>query len=87
SEDLVTKYFRGTSTQVGGIGVFEVAEEALRLHRAAFGGDPLLASMLDLGGEYAWRAHGEEHMWTPDAIAKLQHATRSGRVETYWEYA
>ncbi|GBF08162.1 glutamate synthase, large subunit protein, gltB [Deinococcus aerius] len=87
SEELVEKYFRGTSTQVGGIGVFEVAEEALRLHRAAFSDDPLLASMLDLGGEYAWRARGEEHMWTPDAIAKLQHATRSGRVETYREYA
>ncbi|MCP2014595.1 glutamate synthase (NADPH/NADH) large chain/glutamate synthase (ferredoxin) [Deinococcus sp. HSC-46F16] len=86
-EELVEKYFRGTSTQVGGIGVFEVAEEALRLHRAAFSEDPLLASMLDLGGEYAWRARGEEHMWTPDAIAKLQHATRSGRVETYREYA
>lgn len=86
-EELVEKYFRGTSTGVGGIGVFEVAEEALRLHRAAFSDDPLLASMLDLGGEYAWRARGEEHMWTPDAVAKLQHATRSGRVETYREYA
>lgn len=87
SEELVTKYFRGTPTQVGGIGVFEVAEEALRLHRAAFSEDPLLASMLDPGGEYAWRAQGEAHMWTPDAVAKLQHATRSGRPETYREYA
>ncbi|MEF2277495.1 glutamate synthase-related protein [Deinococcus sp. YIM 134068] len=87
SEDLVTKYFRGTSTQVGGIGVFEVAEEALRVHRAAFSEDPLLANRLDVGGEYAWRARGEEHMWTPDAIAKLQHATRSGKFETYREYA
>ncbi len=63
--------------QVEGIGVFEVAEEAMRLHRQAFGDDPVLASMLDAGGEYAWRVRGEEHMWTPDAIAKLQHATRS----------
>lgn len=86
-EDLVQKYFRGTATQVGGIGVFEVAEEALRVHRSAFGEDPFLANMLDVGGEYAWRAKGEEHMWTPDAIAKLQHATRSGRFETYREYA
>ena len=87
SQELVDKYFRGTSTQVGGIGIFEVAEEALRLHRAAFGNDPQLARNLDVGGEYAWRAQGEEHMWTPDAIAKLQHATRSGRFETYREYA
>ena len=84
---LVEKYFRGTASQVGGIGVFEVAEEALRMHRAAFGDDPLLASMLDAGGEYAWRVRGEEHMWTPDAIAKLQHAARAGKFETYKEYA
>ncbi|MCV2350022.1 glutamate synthase-related protein [Paucibacter sp. Y2R2-4] len=85
--DFVEKYFRGTPTQVGGIGVFEVAEEAIRLHRAAFGDDPVLDSMLDAGGEYAWRARGEEHMWTPDAIAKLQHSARSGKYDTYKEYA
>jgi glutamate synthase (NADPH/NADH) large chain len=73
--------------QVGGIGVFEVAEEALRMHRAAFGDDPVLARMLDAGGEYAWRVRGEEHMWTPDAIAKLQHSTRAGKFDTYKEYA
>lgn len=85
--DFVEKYFRGTPTQVGGIGVFEVAEEAIRLHSAAFGDDPLLESMLETGGEYAWRVRGEEHMWTPDAIAKLQHSARSGKFETYKEYA
>ncbi|MCV2365466.1 glutamate synthase subunit alpha [Paucibacter sp. DJ1R-11] len=85
--DFVEKYFRGTPTQVGGIGVFEVAEEAIRLHRAAFGDDPVLHSMLDAGGEYAWRARGEEHMWTPDAIAKLQHSARSGKFDSYKEYA
>ncbi|RZT95122.1 glutamate synthase-related protein [Rivibacter subsaxonicus] len=84
---LVEKFFRGTASQVGGIGIFEVAEEALRMHRAAFGDDPVLASMLDAGGEYAWRVRGEEHMWTPDAIAKLQHATRANKFETYKEYA
>ena len=84
---LVDKYFRGTASQVGGIGVFAVAEEAIRMHRLAFGDDPVLAGMLDAGGEYAWRVRGEEHMWTPDAIAKLQHSTRAGRFETYKEYA
>ncbi|MDH5340297.1 MAG: glutamate synthase subunit alpha, partial [Rubrivivax sp.] len=64
---FVDKYFRGTASQVGGIGVFEVAEEANRLHAAAFSDDPLLARALDAGGEYAWRVRGEEHMWTPDA--------------------
>ena len=87
SKAFVDKYFRGTASQVEGIGVFEVAEEALRMHRAAFGNDPVLAQMLDAGGEYAWRTRGEEHMWTPDAIAKLQHSVRANRFETYREYA
>ncbi|MBP7518989.1 MAG: glutamate synthase subunit alpha [Leptothrix sp. (in: Bacteria)] len=86
-KDFVAKYFRGTPTQVEGIGVFEVAEEAIRNHRAAFSSDPVLADMLDAGGEYAWRTRGEEHMWTPDAIAKLQHSTRSNKFDTYKEYA
>ena len=84
---LVMKYFRGTASQIGGIDIFDVAEEAIRMHRAAFGDDPVLASMLDAGGEYAWRARGEEHMWTPDAIAKLQHSTRANKFDTYKEYA
>ncbi|SDP59367.1 glutamate synthase (NADPH/NADH) large chain [Rhodoferax sp. OV413] len=87
NQDTVSKYFTGTSSRVEGIGVFEIAEEALRMHKAAFGDDPVLASMLDAGGEYAWRARGEEHMWTPDAIAKLQHSARSNNWNTYKEYA
>ncbi len=84
---LLDKYFTGTTSQVEGIGVFEVMEESIRLHKAAFGTDPVLHDMLDAGGEYAFRIRGEEHMWTPDAIAKLQHATRSGKADTYKEYA
>ncbi|WP_010103453.1 glutamate synthase-related protein [Verminephrobacter aporrectodeae] len=83
----VRKYFNGTASRVEGMGVFEIAEEAIRMHQAAFGADPLLASMLDAGGEYAWRMRGEEHMWTPDAIAKLQHSTRANHWNTYKEYA
>ncbi|GAB1461510.1 glutamate synthase-related protein [Thauera sp.] len=84
---LLDKYFTGTTSQVEGIGVFEVMEESIRLHKAAFGTDPVLHDMLDAGGEYAFRIRGEEHMWTPDAIAKLQHSTRSGKYDTYKEYA
>jgi len=87
NSETVDKYFTGTASRVEGIGIFEIAEEAIRTHRAAFGDDPVLANMLDAGGEYAWRARGEEHMWTPDAIAKLQHSTRSGNFSTYKEYA
>ncbi|HYD94255.1 MAG TPA: glutamate synthase-related protein [Noviherbaspirillum sp.] len=84
---LVDKYFKGTASNVEGIGVFEIAEEALRLHKLAFSNDPLLANALDAGGEYAFRVRGEDHMWTPDAIAKLQHSTRSNNFNTYKEYA
>ncbi|WP_420474819.1 glutamate synthase-related protein [Noviherbaspirillum sp. ST9] len=84
---LVDKYFKGTASNVEGIGVFEIAEEALRLHKLAFSNDPVLANALDAGGEYAFRVRGEDHMWTPDAIAKLQHSTRSNNFNTYKEYA
>ncbi len=87
SSVLVEKYFTGTTSSVEGIGVFEVAEEAILLHKAAFGADPVLASALEAGGEYAFRVRGEEHMWTPDAIAKLQHSTRANSYVTYQEYA
>jgi glutamate synthase (NADPH/NADH) large chain len=87
SSATVAKYFTGTPSRVEGIGVFEIAQEAIRMHKAAFGNDPVLASMLDTGGEYAWRARGEEHMWTPDVIAKLQHSTRANNWSTYKEYA
>jgi glutamate synthase domain-containing protein 2/glutamate synthase domain-containing protein 1/glutamate synthase domain-containing protein 3 len=87
SSAFVEKYFTGTSSNVEGIGIFEIAEEAMRLHRKAFSDDPVLRTQLDAGGEYAYRVRGEEHMWTPDAIAKLQHSTRKNSFETYREYA
>jgi glutamate synthase (NADPH/NADH) large chain len=87
NKSLVDKYFKGTASNVEGIGVFEVAEEALRLHNLAFGDDPVLANHLDAGGEYAFRVRGEDHLWTPDAIAKLQHSTRSNNFSSYKEYA
>jgi len=87
ASDVVQKYFRGTSSNVGGVGLFEVMEEAIRTHRAAFSDNPVLAHMLDAGGDYQWRVRGEEHMWTPDAIAKLQHSTRANSYQTYKEYA
>ncbi len=87
SSEFVSRYFAGTPTRIEGVGLKEVALEALNTHAAAFGSDPVLANMLDIGGEYAFRVRGEEHMWTPDAIAKLQHSTRANKFETYQEYA
>jgi len=87
TKTFVDKYFTGTASTVEGIGLFEVAAEAQRLHELAFGDDPLLAGALDAGGEYMYRVRGEEHMWTPDTIAKLQHASRANSYATYKEYA
>jgi glutamate synthase (NADPH/NADH) large chain len=87
SRIMVDKYFSGTTTSVEGIGIFEVAEEAIRLHSGAFSNDPVLSGALETGGEYAFRVRGEDHMWTPDAVAKLQHSTRTNTYQTYREYA
>ena len=84
---LVEKYFPGTASNIEGINIFEVAQEALRSHQAAFSKDPVLANALDAGGDYAFRIRGEAHMWNPDSIAKLQHASRSNNYSTYKEYA
>ncbi|MGQ0442105.1 MAG: glutamate synthase-related protein [Methylophilaceae bacterium] len=84
---FVNQYFTGTTSNIEGIGLDEVAEETLRLHSAAFSNDPVLAKQLDAGGEYAFRVRGEQHMWTPESIAKLQHATRTNKYETFKEYA
>ena len=87
SSTFIEKYFTGTASNIEGIGLFEVAEEAFRLHQLAFGDNPLLRDALDAGGEYLYRVRGEEHMWTPESIAKLQHAARSNSYATYRDYA
>ena len=84
---FVDKYFKGTATNIEGIGIKEIAEEVSQIHQAAFGSDPVLMNSLDAGGEYAFRIRGEEHMWNPESIAKLQHATRKKEFDTYKEYA
>lgn len=87
SSAFVAQYFTGTASNIEGIGVLEVADEALRLHQLAWSDAPLYRDRLDAGGDYAYRIRGEAHMWTPESIAKLQHATRSGSYSTYKEYA
>ncbi len=87
SSKFVDKYFTGTSTAVEGVGLEEIAEEAVRLHRLAYSDAPLYRNQLDPGGDYAYRTRGEAHVWTPDAIAKLQHSARANNYSTYKEYA
>lgn len=87
NSEFIEHYFTGTATNIEGIGVREVAQEAVRIHHAAFGNNPVLMNALDAGGEYAFRIRGEEHMWNPESVAKLQHATRANQYQTYKEYA
>jgi glutamate synthase (NADPH) large chain len=87
SSSFVDAYFTGTRTQIEGAGLAEIAEETLRLHRDAFGHNPGYRNALDVGGQYAWRKNGEEHTLTPEVIAKVQHAVRTGNYALYKEYA
>ena len=86
-ENFIEKYFTGTTSNVNGIGIEQVTAESERIHQLAYGNDPVLSNALDAGGEYAFRIRGEEHMWTPESIAKLQHSTKKNNFETYKEYA
>src|SRR5438045_3471929 len=85
--DFVEKYFTGTATTIEGADLFAIAEEALVRHVGAYGEDPLYKEMLDLGGDYAFRLRGEAHAWTPDTIARLQHAVRGNSLGDYQAFA
>ena len=85
--DFIEKYFTGTASLVEGAGIEEIAEEAVRWHRDAYSDNPIYAEALDVGGDYAFRIRGEDHMWTPDTISSLQHATRANDAKTYNEYS
>jgi len=85
--DFIEKYFTGTASVVEGIGLKEVAEEAVRWHRDAYGDAPIYRNALDVGGDYALRLRGEDHAWTMDSIGKLQHATRANDAKTFSEFS
>lgn len=88
AQELVDRYFTGTTTKLGGIGLDEIAEEVSRRHGFAHLPRPEEAAHRDLwvGGEYQWRREGEEHLFDPQTVFKLQHATKSGRFEIFKEY-
>jgi glutamate synthase (NADPH/NADH) large chain len=87
ASEFVDAYFTGTASRIEGIGLQEVAEESVRWHRDAFGANPIYEQALDVGGDYAFRIRGEAHAWTPDSIAKLQHATRANDWKTYEDFS
>ncbi|WP_298306948.1 glutamate synthase large subunit [uncultured Erythrobacter sp.] len=87
SSEFIAKYFTGTATTIEGVGLEQVAEESIRRHAAAYGDNPIYAGMLDVGGIYQYRLRGEEHAWTPDNVAQLQHAVRGNAQASYEEFA
>ncbi len=87
NSDVVRSYFTGTSTMIEGVGLPEIAQETASRHADAFGNSPVLLHSLDVGGEYAYRLRGEDHAWTPDNVATLQHAVRMNADDKYREFA
>ncbi len=86
-ERFVERFFTGTASTIGGAGLAEVARETVERHRLAYGDAPIYRNALDVGGEYAYRLRGEEHYWTPDTVAHLQHAVRAELPEKYRDFA
>ncbi|PYN10274.1 MAG: glutamate synthase large subunit, partial [Candidatus Rokuibacteriota bacterium] len=84
--DVVERYFTWTASRIGGVGVDLLAEEVRRRHARAFPDRPVLEADLDWGGEYQWRRDGEYHLFNPDTVFKLQHATRSGQYRIFKDY-
>jgi glutamate synthase (NADPH/NADH) large chain len=87
SSAFIEKYFTGTATTIEGIGLAEIGDECVRRHRDAYGDNPIYRTMLDVGGDYAFRLRGEDHAWTPETVSRLQHAVRGKKVEDYKAFA
>jgi glutamate synthase (NADPH) large chain len=86
SGEVVEKYFTRTPSRIGGIGLSEIAEEALERHKKAFF-PTRETDFLETGGEYQWRKTGEFHLFNPETVHTLQKATRRGDYETFKKYS
>jgi len=90
SQEFVDEYFTGTSTILGGVGIDVIARENAERHASAYGQDGGVADVherLATGGEYQWRREGPPHMFNPQTVFRLQHATRSRRYDIFREYS
>jgi glutamate synthase (NADPH/NADH) large chain len=87
TSDFVAEFFVGTATRIEGVGLEGIAHESVERHRDAFGDSPIYREMLDVGGEYAVRVRGEEHVWNATTVATLQHAARSNNPQKYRAFA
>ncbi len=88
SQDLVDRYFTGTTSTLGGVGLDVLAEEVRMRHRKAYPDNPTDRAhrRLTIGGEYQWRREGEVHLFNPETVFLLQHATRSRQYEVFGRY-
>ena len=86
--ELIDEYFTGTVSRLGGIGLDEVAFEVASRHAVAYPKNPERRAhrKLELGGEYQWRREGEHHVFNPETVFKLQHATRAKRYDIFRQY-
>ncbi|MFC9124642.1 glutamate synthase large subunit [Streptomyces sp. NPDC057067] len=87
-EAFVAQYFNGTATKIGGAGLDVVAKEVAARHTKAYPASGISAShrALEIGGEYQWRREGEPHLFDPETVFRLQHATRNRRYDIFKKY-
>ena len=83
---FVDRYFTWTASRIGGVGLDVIADEVKQRHARAFPARLPAAGDLDTGGEYRWRRDGELHLFNPETVQKLQHATRTGQYSVYREF-
>ncbi len=88
SQEVVDKYFTGTTSKLGGVDLDVIAEEVARRHRVAYPVNGIAPAHreLEIGGEYQWRREGEQHLFDPHTVFQLQHSTRAGRYEVFKQY-
>ncbi|MCF3963857.1 glutamate synthase large subunit [Streptomyces fuscigenes] len=87
-QEFVDRYFHGTATKIGGAGLDIVAQEVAARHAKGYPASGISAShrKLEIGGEYQWRREGEPHLFDPETVFRLQHATRSGSYDIFKKY-
>lgn len=87
SKEVVSKYFTGATSRIGGIGLDEIAQEALLKHRFGFSRKEIPEDRLQAGGVYKWNRKGEAHLFNPQTIHLLQSSVRNDDYATYKKYA
>ena len=88
SNEVVNRYFAGTTSRLGGVGLDVIADEVRLRHERAYppGGVAPPHRRLEIGGEYQWRREGEPHLFDPETVFRLQHSTRAGRYDVFKQY-